>query len=191
MITHQMHSVDVRHLARYGYLDHDDEFTIIEYPASNFEVHFDGEAIWLGYSTRSTASDVLQRIDIAYQRCNFGGRRVWFICPSCLRQCALVYLGEKQAACRRCQRLRYACHSDDELAAIHRKQLQLESRLGGANSWMRPKGMHERTHQRLRAQLRALTTRAEELLIAECGWVLDSSRAGLAAVKNHTMSRGL
>ena len=172
-----MHSLDVRHLARHGYLDRDDEFTKVEYPSSTFEVHFDGAAVWLGYRQRGATTDVTQRIELAHQSCNFGGLRTWFICPSCLRQCALVYMGASRAACRKCQRLKYTSHADDELAAIHRKQLQLEARLGGANSWMRPKGMHERTHQRLRAELRRLKARADELLIAECGWVLDFCRA--------------
>jgi len=57
-----------------------------------------------------------QNILLTFTRCNYGGRRAWFLCPICGRRVGKVYLpctiyinGErvKKFACRNCYRLTY------------------------------------------------------------------------------------
>jgi hypothetical protein len=54
-------------------------------------------------------------ISVETTRCNYGGKRWWFICPlvvngrSCQRRCRIVYMppGAKYFGCRECHRLTY------------------------------------------------------------------------------------
>jgi hypothetical protein len=41
---------------------------------------------------------VEQRINFIWTTCNYGGKRVWFICPSCGKRVAVIYLGCKYFA---------------------------------------------------------------------------------------------
>lgn len=50
-----------------------------------------------------------QEIDITTTPCHFGGRRFWFICPSCGKKVGTLYLppvGNK-LLCRKCHNLAY------------------------------------------------------------------------------------
>ncbi|MFH2035897.1 MAG: hypothetical protein ABIJ45_05785 [Candidatus Zixiibacteriota bacterium] len=42
-------------------------------------------------------------------RCNYGGKRYWFLCPNCGRKCRILYLPPKSNyfACRKCYNLTY------------------------------------------------------------------------------------
>lgn len=90
---------------------------------------------------------VSNQIGLDYVPCRFGGARPWFTCPCCARRVALLYLHRARFACRHCQRVAYASQSEDEMARMWRKQSRLEARLG--DHWSRPKGMRQRTYQRL------------------------------------------
>lgn len=87
--------------------------------------------------------------------CNYGGSRPWFLCPSCGRRCAVVYFGAPggRYACRHCVRVAYLSQCDDLMGRLWRKQRKVERKLAGAagewNGWQRPKGMHQRTFNRL------------------------------------------
>jgi hypothetical protein len=87
--------------------------------------------------------------------CNYGGTRPWFRCPSCGRRCAVVYYGAPggRYACRRCVRVTYLSQCDDLMGRLWRKQRKVERKLAGAggqwNGWQRPRGMHEKTFNRL------------------------------------------
>lgn len=99
--------------------------------------------------------------------CNYGGGRMWFVCPYCARRCALVYIG-RQVACRKCLKLKYPSQSDDETNASWRRQRKLEAKLGGADYWRKPKGMHQTTFQRIREEIIEEESQREALLVA--GW---------------------
>jgi hypothetical protein len=49
-------------------------------------------------------------IEVEQTRCNFGGSRTWFRCPtrSCARRCRFLYMAAKAIVCRVCGRLPYA-----------------------------------------------------------------------------------
>lgn len=94
-------------------------------------------------------NDVPVRQEVRLERtaCHYGGLRPWFRCPKCARKVALLYLRSNGAFCRHCQRVAYASQSDDLCARTWRKQAKLEAQLGPY--WQRPKGMHDRTRERL------------------------------------------
>ncbi len=88
-----------------------------------------------------------QHVPVDRTTCHYGGERAWFGCPRCSRRVAVLYLRNSGFACRLCQRVAYASQSGDASDRAWRRQYKLEARLDA--NWQRPKGMHQRTHERL------------------------------------------
>lgn len=114
--------------------------------------------------------DVNEHVRLAETACNYGGGRMWFVCPCCGRRCALVYIG-RQVACRKCFKLKYPSQSDDETDASWRKQRKLAAKIDSdGTDWVRtqkPKGMHQSTFQRIRRKIIEEDSRREALLVAK------------------------
>lgn len=96
---------------------------------------------------------------LEWTRCNFGGWRVWFRCPAvgCSRRVAILY-GGSVFACRHCYQLAY----DSQREARHNRALMraqaIRVKLGGSPGVEqpfppKPKGMHWRTYDGLRAKV--------------------------------------
>jgi hypothetical protein len=117
-------------------------------------------------------SDTPQRQLVPLERtpCTFGGARPWFRCPACTRRVAVLFLRSNRFACRHCQRIAYASQSDDACGRAWRRQSKLEARLG--DGWVRPKGMHHRTHERLVDGIFECERIREEALIAYAARVM-------------------
>ena len=49
---------------------------------------------------------ISQRVPILASGCTYGGKRLWFGCPSCGRRVAILYLRSRCFACRTC---RFSC----------------------------------------------------------------------------------
>ncbi len=78
-------------------------------------------ALCLDYRTRSLVDEewtsVVEEIPFTWTSTAFGGRRHWFQCPSCLRNCRVLY-GGSRFRCRRCNRLTYESQYRGALAAV-------------------------------------------------------------------------
>jgi hypothetical protein len=85
----------------------------------------------------------------------FGGRRLWMLCPRCSRRCRVVFLGFGRVACRRCFRVRYHSQSLDQIGRAQHamrkiaKQLDPEVDMDLPDSPDRPLGMHWSRYNRL------------------------------------------
>ena len=118
----------------------------------------------------------------------YGGRRYWWLCPSCGRRCATIY-GGRLFLCRVCHNLTYeTAQSGDPETTIDRRMRAVRRRLGAHTGpgWPcdalppKPRGMHWDTYDRLvreyanLAELRdlAFTVGAFDL----CGWPADMLR---------------
>lgn len=95
--------------------------------------------------------DGSQPIRLAHTACHYGNTRPWFVCPLCQRRAGLLFMRWGRFACRHCQRVAYSSQSDDGLDGMWRKQAKIERRLG--KHWQRPKGMRQKTYDRLKAAL--------------------------------------
>src|SRR6185369_336204 len=90
--------------------------------------------------------------------CHFGRQRLWFRCPAlgCGRRVALLYLGGRYFACRRCYRLAYRSQSqmpwERAIRASDRITARLDQDLEG--NLTRPRRMRWATYERLAAQLK-------------------------------------
>lgn len=153
-IGEQLQRVDVRLWARRGDLSKPGHFVWTwrrgEERAGSVSVWVNSpQSVTLKYvlTVNGNQQTVSNHIGLDHVPCRFGGTRPWFTCPCCARRVALLYLHRGRFACRHCQRVAYASQSEDEMARMWRKQSRLEARLG--DHWTRPKGMRQRTYQRL------------------------------------------
>ena len=87
--------------------------------------------------------------------CNYGGERVWFLCPArgCSRRVAVVY-GGSIFACRHCYQLAYDSQREAAYSRALSRAQAIRMKLGGSPNMAedfpdKPKGMHWRTYDRL------------------------------------------
>jgi hypothetical protein len=119
--------------------------------------------------------------------CNYGGERIWFLCPRCNRRAAILYAPGHLFWCRRCCQLAYSSQGEGTEDRVREKAEAIRRQLGGVPglAWPfpeRPKGMHYRTYERLRQEYHVAERVADaavlEWLDASRGW-LDKHLAEL------------
>lgn len=49
-------------------------------------------------------------IDLVETKCNYGGKRQWFLCPRCQGRCGILYREVDDYWCRECLNLEYSSH---------------------------------------------------------------------------------
>jgi hypothetical protein len=163
--TSDMRALDVRRLQRDGLLTAGRDFGLTWYrndeEVASINVRTEADYVILNYRSRSNGGDwqpMEYPVYLEWTGCNLGGRRAWFLCPAkgCGRRVAILY-GGAIFACRHCHELAYACQreTDDDRAA--RRADAIRRRLGWRpgilnGSGTRPKGMHRRTFERLKAE---------------------------------------
>jgi hypothetical protein len=130
------------------------------------DVRTESDAVVLIYRVRSEGNDwqsVEQRVPIAWAACRFGGRRPWFVFPVssggryCGRRVAVLYGAGELFACRHCYGLAYLSQQESPLDRSLSQAQKIRFRLGGSPSTFdafpeKPRRMHRRTYDRLRAQ---------------------------------------
>ena len=88
----------------------------------------------------------------AETKTQFGGRRLWFICPSCGGRCRLLFAW-RWLMCRRCCGLRYSSQGETRAGRATRAMFKIVWRLDPSAQINdlppKPKGMHWRTYDRL------------------------------------------
>lgn len=92
--------------------------------------------------------------------CTYGGARPWFLCPAegCGRRVKKLYIGRAGIfACRHCYCLAYDCQRESHDGRAARRADTIRQRLGWEPGilnglGLRPKGMHQRTFELLKAQ---------------------------------------
>jgi hypothetical protein len=105
-----------------------------------------------------------QQIRVLWTRCHLGGARPWIHCP-CGRRAARLFKGLGTYNCRQCfDNLRYASQSKSTQGRRHFEACKLRLRLGGIASLTapfpeRPRGMHQKTYERLRRRADELEAR--------------------------------
>ena len=100
--------------------------------------------------------EVKQVVYLTATKCNLGGWRQWFVCPSCGRRCGKLYIA-KSFGCQKCYKILYASQSDWRNDGYLVKAQNIRRKLGGSVNMMepfpdRPKGMHHKTYRKLHAQ---------------------------------------
>ena len=167
-------SIDVRQWHRQGRLHPGQQFswswTCDGEPAGSISVRVESAAVILNYRSCNSGSNewksIQQKVPISLTACRLGGQRPWFVCSVycngryCGRRSAILYSAGELFACRRCHGLAY---ESQQQTARHRgleQARKIRMKLGGGVDLLapfpqRPKGMHRRTFQRLRARAEA------------------------------------
>jgi hypothetical protein len=144
------------------------------------------DRLHLSYRVRSVGeewADVDETVRIVRVACRFGGTRPYFICPgvvngiACGRRVAKLHGSGRYFLCRHCYRLAYASQSEGAWDRAIRRVSKISQRLGADHGIddpfpQKPKGMWQRTYERLRelaieAEVvadQAFTIQAERLL---------------------------
>lgn len=136
-------------------------------PCGAIQVRTGPTAVVLGFVARALDHDewhpVEQRVPIVWTSCHLGGLRPWFCCMAvtggkrCDRRAAILYLGASLIfAYRHCYGLSYASQSERLGCRGLGRARKIRMKLGGGPNLLeafppRPKRMHRRTCERLRA----------------------------------------
>ena len=113
----------------------------------------------LHYSVNSVPMDY--KVYVEATRCNFGGVRWWWSCPLTGNRVLKLYLppGAKKFAARAAYRLPYRSQRETQIDRTHAAKARMHKKLGveyddyDGYFPKRPKGMHEKTYDRLVIEL--------------------------------------
>lgn len=113
---------------------------------------------------------VEQRIFFTWTPCNYGGERLWFLCPTCGKRVAVLYLRGKSFACRGCCNLTYQSCNDTAMDRKYRRANNLRKRIGAKQGCFnslplfKPKGMHQTTWERIRWEINTIEEKGFKLM---------------------------
>ncbi len=158
--------LDVRRWQREGYLEPGCRFgwqwTRDGETLASIQVRAESDRVILSYRHRSGGGEWKSEDYPVYldrTPCTYGGTRAWFRCPArgCGRRVAILY-GGAIFACRHCHRLAYPSQREASHERATRRADKIWARLGWKPDnlddpgWRKPKGMHQRTYERLVAE---------------------------------------
>jgi hypothetical protein len=155
--------IDIRRLHRDGFLK-PGRFLTLSWscggePAGMADIQVETGGIRLIYRVQTGDGDpgVNQPVDIIHTPCHYGGSRPWFRCPDCARRVAVLYGAGKYFLCRHCHNLAYRSQSLNKSGRLLEKALKIKRRLGVNGgirepALFRPKGMRQKTFDRLRGE---------------------------------------
>lgn len=107
------------------------------------------------YTLKHQNKEMDYKIRIVRTRPNYGGERFWFICPAKGIRVSKLYLpyGGDMFASRQAYRLKYGSQSETSHDRALRKKWKLLAKFDDyLDLPMRPKGMHQKTYERLLAE---------------------------------------
>lgn len=142
-------------------------------PTASIGVFTNPDSIRLMYGTKD-GEHVDELVDLDRTPCNYGGTRTWFLCPRCGRRVGVLFAG-RRFWCRHCHGIAYAVENEDKLSRVLRRSNKLrervQARAGTAYPVLfKPKGMHQRTFDRIRWEIEAI----------EAGfWIATAERFGI------------
>jgi len=147
-------------------------------PSGDIRVEIKRDHLFLIYRYRDGGKewqDVEERVYLDWTRCNYGGQRPWFLCPGCGRRVGLLAAAGKLFLCRHCYHLSYSSQNETELDRMNGKKQKIRARLG-AKEWLKPKGMHQKTFERLHSRLVDAEMLADELFNMGLATLLERER---------------
>lgn len=104
---------------------------------------------------RGEKKSITETIPFSCTDTQFNGRRQWFQCPSCRKNCRVIYGGE-YFRCRLCYGLKYESQYEKSFSRVTDRALKIRRKLDDYGCIddpfpEKPKGMHWKTYNRLRA----------------------------------------
>ncbi len=177
--TDNMHSLDIRRIARDGLLTPGRSFNWQWSRRGNVLASIGVEvdttnSVTLNYRSKQGGEWQDKRYQVLIERtpCNYGGSRPWWHCPCCGRRVAVLW-GDSIYACRHCQQINYESTRTTESSKPFERADKLRMKLGWPEGiahgpGARPKGMHRGTFarqlQKLNQQCNAAMQGTDKLL---------------------------
>jgi hypothetical protein len=99
--------------------------------------------------------DFKHKVEIVTTAANFGGVRFWVICPITGKRSTTLYFSkahQNQFVSRHALGLKYQSQSEDWGHRLITKKNKIRKKLGGEDWYIKPKGMHQKTYDRLRKE---------------------------------------
>jgi len=168
-------SIDVHYLNQEGCLTPGTGSYLKWKNGSNIVIEPTPETIELAYTISHNGQQgerVHIEVPLSWTSCNYGGKRPWFICPGkgCGRRVAKLYLAGKYFLCRHCHDLAYLSQRQGKEFRLIDKAQKIYRRLGAKcrndlDFKSKPKGMHQKTYDRLRDEAAELES---EAIMAAC-----------------------
>jgi hypothetical protein len=109
----------------------------------------------------STGRKIDYKIPLSHTAPFFGGKRFWLICPITSRRVSKLYFFGEAFISRHACNLNYASQSETCLGRADRKAEKLKRRISTSDDfYYRPKGMHQKTFDRITDKIDAAEERA-------------------------------
>jgi hypothetical protein len=151
-LFHEGITLDVNQLNRTGAFSQPMHYVLRRlktFPPDHIELSFPKTA------NRATQTILLERTAL------FPGAltsRPWFLCPTCSRRCARLYISSLGAKCDRCSGLQWTSQRQWHTTRLRVKGVQIRNRLDAdpTGKPIRPRYMHEQTFRRLIGALAAI-----------------------------------
>jgi hypothetical protein len=108
--------------------------------------------------------------------CNYGGERLWFLCPHCSKRVAVLYGVGARFLCRHCYDIHYSSQMKGKLDQLIEQKHKLGYRIFedyDGYGWRKKKGMHQKTFDRLHLKYQWLKIRIDEETIMRFGMHFD------------------
>lgn len=117
---------------------------------------------WLDLSYVFTAGDeeseqIEEQIPVEWTSCTYGGQRPWFRCPRCYRRVMVLARQGRLFRCRKCHGVPYGSQTEVKVDRLIRKARKIRASMAASYDlqepiWQKPKGMHQKTFDRLAFQ---------------------------------------
>ena len=128
----------------------------------NISIRADGNALILEYrycTNGGVWKQAEERVNLDWTKCNYGGYRPWFLCPSCNKRVTFLYSRSALFLCRHCCDLNYQSQHESRLYKFLYKAQKIRMQLGGSPSVFssfpaKPKHMHYKKYWRLHERYR-------------------------------------
>ena len=115
------------------------------------------------FKYKHNGKDYNYHVKIDRTPCHYGGYRYWYLCPHCGKRTSVLYRAGLYV-CRHCIGANYQTQLNQPLDNIRRKMHKVASKLkwvevGYKEVPLRPKGMHQKTFDRLHGYYQELEYR--------------------------------
>lgn len=108
--------------------------------------------------------------------CNYGGERLWFLCPRCSKRVAVLYGVGARFLCRHCYSVRYSSQMKGKLDQLIEQKHKLGKRIFedyDGYGWRKRKGMHQKTFDKFYPKYQWLKLEIDERVVRQFGMHLD------------------
>ncbi len=179
--TEDLFSIDIRWLKQHDYLKSGTSGFLSwsyggnELGSVSYSIKHDSIVLDYGYRQDGSKWDLVkQEISFDFTPCNFGGYRKWFLCPHCCKRVAVLYGVDRYFLCRHCYNLTYSCQQETPPFRLLNKAQKIRKRLGASTCTDdpivdKPKGMHQKTFDRLKHDAYDASDRAWECMVDRFG----------------------